>query len=222
MDKRVLILAGAGVGVAVAYAAYRAAQDDEAGTDTGGGILETVVDAGGGLMLQLDRAFNSVNWANMRRLIPTIDRVRLENNVRAWMHVVRHKEHYQAIAHTDMAYQQLCGGGTFSDFSDHPRPVLSRPCTLGASGAYQIVIKTWDGIVKETGLIDFSPVNQDRAMLYLTAYRGALEDVRAGRLVDAMRKCKSEWTSLPGAAENLGYAVAEAQNVFVRYGGKLA
>jgi muramidase (phage lysozyme) len=48
------------------------------------------------------------------------------------------------------------------------------------------------------GLPDFSPASQDRAALYLVEKRGALEDVKAGRLAQAVSKCRNEWASLPG------------------------
>ena len=48
------------------------------------------------------------------------------------------------------------------------------------------------------GLPDFSPAAQDQAAIELIRSRGALEDVKAGRIVAAIDKCRNEWASLPG------------------------
>lgn len=72
-------------------------------------------------------------------------------------------------------------------------------CVSTAAGAYQLIRPTWQGIKTRLRLRDFSPDSQDRAALYLIDNRGALEDVHAGRLQDAITKCRQEWASLPGA-----------------------
>ena len=47
------------------------------------------------------------------------------------------------------------------------------------------------------------------------ARRGALEDVLSGRIDDAIAKCRQEWTSLPGAAENrAGWTLAAALELY--------
>lgn len=71
-------------------------------------------------------------------------------------------------------------------------------CVSSAAGAYQITRGTWVGARNALGLPDFSPASQDRAALYLVEKRGALEDVKAGRLAQAVSKCRNEWASLPG------------------------
>ena len=195
---------------------------DLAAADGGGGFSFLRVGYSGGVALKLDKVFESVRWANIRALKPEIDKVRYLKNVVAFLHVIRHKEHLEHIAHTTAAYGVMCGGGTFTEFKDHPRPKLARPCSGGAAGAYQIQEATWDGLVKEVGLKDFTPVNQERAAVYLMAYRGALQDVIDGRLSEAVPKLRAEWTSLPGAGEDRGYTMAEVKSVFARYGGTLA
>lgn len=111
-------------------------------------------------------------------------------------------------------YRRIFGGGhfygldgkpgTFDDFSDHPRKVITRtlggkPISSSAAGAYQFLSRTWDGLVKQYGFPDFSPRSQDLACVALIAGRKALEDVVSGRFESAVRKCNKEWASLPGS-----------------------
>ncbi|HAL1716871.1 TPA: glycoside hydrolase family 104 protein [Escherichia coli] len=83
----------------------------------------------------------------------------------------------------------------FTDYSDHPfahgRPakVFNRRGEKStASGRYQ-----------QLALPDFSPLSQDRLAIQLIRERGALDDVRAGRIERAISRCRNIWASLPGA-----------------------
>ena len=71
-------------------------------------------------------------------------------------------------------------------------------CISTAAGAYQIIRPTWEKIRDSLGLPDFSQTSQDAAAVELIRRRGALEDVKAGRVADAIGKCRNEWASLPG------------------------
>lgn len=71
-------------------------------------------------------------------------------------------------------------------------------CVSTAAGAYQMIRPTWRNTRDRLHLPDFGPDSQDRAALYLIAGCGALEDVRAGRIEQAIAKCSREWASLPG------------------------
>jgi len=96
-------------------------------------------------------------------------------------------------------YRTLYGGKLFDSFDDHPRvKVKAGKWTSSAAGAYQILQKTWDGLVaKHKELTSFSPENQDKAAVLLIKGRGAYADVLAGRFETAIRKCNKEWASLP-------------------------
>lgn len=97
-------------------------------------------------------------------------------------------------------YRTLFGGGLFDGFDDHPRIIIERNgYRSSAAGAYQFLSRTWDECAKALGLKDFSPRSQDLAATFLIARRGALDDVLAGRIEDAIRKCAKEWASLPGS-----------------------
>jgi lysozyme len=104
---------------------------------------------------------------------------------------------------------------TITDFSDHPAitgewtgktlpPQMCKNagfgpgCVSTAAGAYQIIKPTWKTIRAALGLPDFGPASQDAAAAELIRRRGALEDVKAGRIASAVNKCRNEWASLPG------------------------
>ena len=71
-------------------------------------------------------------------------------------------------------------------------------CISSAAGAYQIIKPTWASVAAALGLGDFTPASQDAAAIELVRRRGALEDVKAGRIAQAITKCRNEWASLPG------------------------
>lgn len=92
-----------------------------------------------------------------------------------------------------------------------------------AAGRYQIIKPTWLACKRALGLKDFGPASQDAAAVYLITQRGALDDVRAGRIESALAKCAKEWASLPGA----GYGQPERKlmallDQYERAGGALA
>jgi muramidase (phage lysozyme) len=112
---------------------------------------------------------------------------------------------------TKNGYNTLFGGGTFDSLADHPRRLFSFTNQAGqtlkttAAGRYQFLARTWDSLQAKLNLPDFGPASQDAAALELVRQRGALADVRAGRVADAIAKCAPIWASLPGA----GYAQPE-------------
>ncbi len=77
----------------------------------------------------------------------------------------------------------------FTDYSDHPfahgRPakVFNRRGEKStASGRYQQLYLFWPHYRKQLALPDFSPLSQDRLAIQLIRERGALDDIRAGRI----------------------------------------
>lgn len=142
-----------------------------------------------------------------------------EPAVAAFLRVIRQGESGQG----DDAYTVINGGTHFApDQAGWAHPFHGIPTTQGAraSGAYQFLGTTWARLVEKYGFPDFSPPWQDAGAVALIDGRGALDDVRAGRLEAAIAKLRQEWTSLPGAAENSGrYTMADAWAVFRKYGG---
>lgn len=90
-------------------------------------------------------------------------------------------------------YTRLYGGGSFSDYSDHPRQFMT--ITSGpnagkkssAAGKYQFLAGTWDFVRRgmeaegyDFGAQPFSPVNQDRAFWWYAQHRYRREARRTG------------------------------------------
>ena len=99
-------------------------------------------------------------------------------------------------------YDVIVGGSLMTSYADHPRKLVDLP-KLGikstAAGRYQILSKYYDAYKKQLRLPDFSPVSQDAIALQLIRECKAVDDIEAGRIADAIHKCRSRWASLPGA-----------------------
>ncbi|MDQ1292051.1 MAG: hypothetical protein QG615_1861 [Nitrospirota bacterium] len=119
-------------------------------------------------------------------------------NVQAFLRMTRFCE---GTADDD-GYRRLVGGGEFESFADHPRkliPIARYGIKSSAAGAFQFLEKTWDEMAALYKLPDFSPESQDLAAIGLIHRRGALEDVLAGRIESAIKKCNKEWASFHGS-----------------------
>lgn len=102
-------------------------------------------------------------------------------------------------------YNTIFGNERFSNLSAHPNVLKRFKQTDGkvnyttAAGRYQFLKPTWDGLVRQYGLTDFSPRNQDLGALALIKQRGALNDVLKGDYRSAINKLGKEWASLPSS-----------------------
>lgn len=129
------------------------------------------------------------------------------SRMQAFLRALRYGEGTRGIN----GYRTLFGGELFENFDDHPRRVITRnikqngvskPISSTAAGAYQFLMKTWNGLVSQYGkeaFPDFTPSSQDLGAVALIAGRRALEDVLEGRIERAVEKCNKEWASLPGS-----------------------
>lgn len=106
----------------------------------------------------------------------------------------------------DDGYDVIVGGidspDLFTDYGDHPNvkvKVNNKGLYSTAAGRYQQLYRYWPHYRAQLGLGSFSPLNQDRVAIHLIKERRALEDVRAGRIEDAVHKCNNIWASLPGS-----------------------
>lgn len=158
-------------------------------------------------------------------------------NVRAFLRAIRAGESHPDL---DEAYTALFGwkpgnGQVFNDFTAHPN-VRTYETHDGqfvkngkidfttAAGAYQIVQTTWAGLQRKyPWLRTFSPDSQDLAAICLIHDRGAIGDVLAGRIVQAIGKLGDEWASLPSATVGQPtVALGKVLGVYTRHGGHLA
>lgn len=121
-------------------------------------------------------------------------------------------------------YDVIVGGSLFTDYSDHPRKLvtLNPRQKSTAAGRYQLLARYWDAYRKQLGLKDFSPASQDAVALQQIKERGALPLIDSGDIRQAIDRCSNIWASLPGA----GYGQFEhkADNLIARFkaaGGKV-
>ena len=104
------------------------------------------------------------------------------------------------------AYRTLYGGSLFDDYSRHPnRSITKWGITSTGAGAYGFLYRIWVELQTALKLPDFSPASQDKAAIELIRRKGALPDVLAGNLAEAIYKCRKIWASFPGA----GYGQSE-------------
>ncbi|MCM7509370.1 glycoside hydrolase family 104 protein [Enterobacter hormaechei] len=98
-------------------------------------------------------------------------------------------------------YDVIVGGSLFTDYSDHPRKLITLNPRLKstAAGRYQLLARYWDAYRKQLGLNDFSPANQDAVALQQIKERGALPLIDRGDICQAIDRCSNIWASLPGA-----------------------
>ena len=92
----------------------------------------------------------------------------------------------------------------FSGFEKHPEKVLcarlgGRRICATAAGRYMFLFGTWNKVARALGLRDFGPLSQDLAALYLIVTNGALDDVLAERIEEAITKLNRVWATFPGA-----------------------
>ena len=110
--------------------------------------------------------------------------------------------------HGDDGYNVMVGGDLFHDYSDHPRISVHLPklrINSTAAGRYQVLARYFDAYKQQLHLPDFGKDSQDKIAIQLIKECHALDDIEAGRIQDAIHKCRSRWASLPGA----GYAQHE-------------
>jgi len=151
-------------------------------------------------------------------------------NLKAFLDVIAWAEIGPALlTASDNGYNVIVGSTPlyprlFHDYSDHPRVAVTvRPGLIStAAGRYQILKRNFDHYKRTLNLPDFSPASQDKIALLLILECKAVDDINAGNVESAIRKCRSRWASLPGA----GYGqpekkMADLLRVFERAGGTI-
>lgn len=126
------------------------------------------------------------------------------NNLRAFLDTLAFSEiGDKLLAKSEDGYNVLVGGALFHNgYADHPRILVDLPklkIKSTAAGRYQILARIYDHYRATLDLPDFSPASQDKIAVHLIRECKALDDIHAGRIEDALHKCRSRWASLPNA-----------------------
>lgn len=230
MSRAAVIAAGAAVLVGLAYANKRAADALAAGQAEG--------DAPADGFTVLDYANP---WGYIERSVEAhqTETAMHDRNIPAFLDMLSASEGTNSAG---LDPYRVCYGyrHAIESFADHPAVTgewrgeklpdamcaaagRGPGCVSTAAGRYQLIKPTWLACKRALGLPDFSPDSQDRAAVYLIRQRGALDDVQAGRIADAIVKCRREWASLPGAGYGQGERTMTALlDAFTTAGGNLA
>lgn len=129
----------------------------------------------------------------------------ITTNLRAFLDTIAWAEiGPDLLAVSDRGYDVVVGSTVkrpilFRDYSDHPRVYVGGPVNSTAAGCYQILSRYFDHYRRALGLPDFSPTSQDAIAVQLIRECRALPDIEAGLIDSALHRCRSRWTSLPGA-----------------------
>ena len=114
---------------------------------------------------------------------------------------------------------------TFGSYADHPNKLITvntKGLKSTAAGRYQQLSRYWPAYKKLLKLPDFGPVSQDKLAIQLIRERRALDDVKAGRIEDAIYKCNNIWASLTGSKYGQKtWPLATLMKVYLDKGGKL-
>ena len=98
-------------------------------------------------------------------------------------------------------YDVIVGGELFTDYSDHPRKLVTLNPKLKSTGAgrYQLLSRWWDAYRKQLGLKDFSP--KSRTLWHCSRLRSVAlyPMIDRGDIRQAIDRCSNIWASLPGA-----------------------
>lgn len=125
-------------------------------------------------------------------------------NVQAFLGLIRDTEGTAKGADPYRVY----GGSAKNQIKDLSKPDFKRwgftqtdgkKNTSSASGAYQFLERTWNGLAKQHGLKDFSPRSQDLGAIALLKQSGALDAILKGDFDTAVKKANRTWASLPGS-----------------------
>lgn len=164
----------------------------------GGGLQDDMPDQTAGTLESLIHQLNPMQY------LEDVPEDQAAQNERAFLDMISYAEGTNSAE----GYRMMFGGGLFNSYADHPRVLHTFKNKIGqvlktsAAGRYQFLARTWDEVRGKLDLPDFGPASQDAAALELIRQRGALPDVRAGRVADAVRKVAPIWASLPGAGYN--------------------
>lgn len=146
--------------------------------------------------------------------------MRMNRNCKAFLDMIAWSE--GTLGRGDNGYNVLVGGDLFEGYADHPRKKIKVRDGLWstAAGRYQILARNFDFYSRYLGLKGFGPASQDAIAMHMLGECHALEDIDAGRIERAVRKCASRWASFPGAGYNQPErSMAKLLDAYTRAGG---
>lgn len=145
----------------------------------------------------------------------------MTSRLRAFLSLIAYSE--GTVNEGDNGYNVIVGGNLFDDYSDHPRKSvwIARIKKFStAAGRYQILERLYDAYKIILKLPDFGHESQDKIAIQMIKECKALEDIAAGRIKEAITKCRSRWASFPGAGydqhENKMDDLIKAYNKFLK------
>ena len=96
-------------------------------------------------------------------------------------------------------YDVIVGGELFTDYSDHPRKLVTlNPKLKSGAGRYQL-LPVGGMPNKQLGLRKTFRKSQDAVALQQIGWRGALTAIDRGDIRQAIDRCSNIWASLPEA-----------------------
>lgn len=125
------------------------------------------------------------------------------SNIKAYLDLIAWSEIGPRLLRlSDNGYNVLVGSTPdapllFDSYVSHPRR-HNEATNSDAAGRYQFMGRYWEPYRKSLDLPDFGPDSQDKWAIQLIRECHAYDDVAAGRIEDAIRKCSSRWASFPG------------------------
>ena len=98
-------------------------------------------------------------------------------------------------------YDVIVGGELFTDYSDHPRKLVTLNLNLNQQAPDAQLLSPLVGCLLASSLPEstFSPKSQDAVALQQIKERGALPMIDRGDIRQAIDRCSNIWASLPGA-----------------------
>ena len=98
-------------------------------------------------------------------------------------------------------YDVIVGGELFTDYSDHPRKLVTLNPKLKSTGAgrYQLLFSCWWDAYRVVLALRLLSGSQDAVALQQIKERGALPAIDRGDIRQAIDRCSNIWASLPGA-----------------------
>lgn len=114
--------------------------------------------------------------------------------------------------------------GFFSDYSTHPNLLVQVNAKIKstAAGRYQLLARYYEPYRKQLGLLDFSPVSQDKIAIQQIKERKAYQLIIAGQITEAISRCSNIWASLPGNSyRQKQWPVTDLVRMYQHFGGSI-